>query len=366
MTESEQIAYNEQDKYCILLHNPVITLMTTRRLPRFSRRCFIAAGAVASMSALAAPSHALRGLPRVALIGCGVGGEELASALQSSDSPFQLVAVCDRDATRAKLFAARGGAESTTEWKSLLNRPDVDAVLLAVPDGLHAPMALAAMRAGKHVYVLPPFARSAEEARQLDAEAQTCDRVLHVAADPAEEQRWAHAGAMLEQTGEPLWIQAASAHGEFGTEGWLRERDASHGPAARQLFNMLYPIQHHLGLGTPERATALGGVFHGAREATPDQVLMTLRYGQGVTVVLSSAGAANERDDSPLLRGLLDSVDLPLAPAADGTLQDLARFADAIAGDRADAEKRLHAARVAQEAVCEAMEQWARWERTSV
>lgn len=339
--------------------------MSTCRLPRFTRRGFIAAGAAASLSALATPSHAWRGSLRAALIGCGAGGEDLARALQPTDAPFRLVAACDTVAARAEHIAVQTRAEAITDWARIIERPNVDGILLAVPDGLHAPIALAAMDAGKHVYVLPPFARSAEEARQLEAKAQACDRVLHVAADPAEEQRWAHAGSMLDQTGEPLWIQASSAHGEFGTEGWPRERGASHGPAARQLFNMLYPIQHHLGLRTPERATALGGVFHGAREATPDQVMMTLRYGEGATVVLSSAGAANERDDSPLLRGLLDSVDLPLAPAADGTLEDLVRFAEAIAGNRMLAGKRLHAARVAQEAVSDAMEHWARWERSN-
>jgi predicted dehydrogenase len=339
--------------------------MNTRTTPRFSRRGFIAAGAAASLTAFAAPSHALRDTTaRVALIGCGAGGRVLARALQSPAAPFRILAVCDNDATCAAHIAAGTGAEATSDWKSLVERSGLEAVLLAVPDGLHAPMALAAMAAGKHVYVLPPFARSAGEARQLEAQAQRCDRVLHVAADPAEEQRWAQAGTMLEQTGEPLWIQAASAHGEFGTEGWLRQREASHGPAARQLFNMLYPIQHHLGLDTPVRSTAMGGVFHGAPEATPDRVLMTLHYRAGATVVLSSASEAGDHHDNPMLRGRLAMRDLPLAPVADGTIHDLARFAKAIAGARADAAKRLHAARVAQEAVCDAMEQWARWERS--
>lgn len=339
--------------------------MSTRRLPRLTRRSFIAAGAAFGVSAMAAPSSASRGLLRVALIGCGAGGQELARTLQSPDAPFQLVTVCDSDARRAELVAERAGAVATTNWQPILDQPDVDAVLLAVPDGLHAPIARSAMTSGKHVYVLPPFARSAEEARKLETQARICDRVLHVASDPAEEERWARAGSLLDQTGEPLWTQAASAHGEFGTEGWIRDRESSHGPAARQLFNMLYPIQQHLGLGTPGRATALGGVFHGTPEATPDQVLMTLRYSQGATVVLSSACEASDRDGNPVLRGLLDSVDLPPTRPADGNLRDLGRFAEAIAGDRKIAEERLHAARVAQEAVCDAMEQWARWECTS-
>jgi predicted dehydrogenase len=337
--------------------------MNTHRLPRFSRRGFLATGAVASLTAMTLPPQAERGRPGVALIGCGAGGEELARVLQSPDAPFRLVVVCDSNANRAKRLAAGTGTDATSNWKSILERPDVDAVLIAVPDGLHAPIAAAAMAAQKHVYVLPPFARSAEEARQLETQARARDRVLHVAADPAEEQRWAHAGTLREQTGETLWIQAASAHGELRTDGWLRDRAMSHGPAARQLFNMLYPIQHHLGLGAPERATALGGIFLGAPGATPDQVLMTLRYGDA-TVVLSSAGATSARDDKPLLRGVLDAVALPQTPLAEDPLQDLVRFAEAVAGDRAEAKKRLEAARVAQEAVCDAMEQWARWERT--
>ena len=188
--------------------------MTEAHTARLSRRAFMATSAVAGLAATRAHDCVTPHL-RVGLIGRGTGGQQLLCALGAMSGKLELVTVADHD-----------GSESS--WQRLVERNDLDAVLIATPDHCHADMATAALRAGKHVYVLPPFARSSEDARQLETLALKSDRVLHVGMDAAEETRWASARRALEQTGTPLWIQAstprdvppADAHWQRQRLGW--------------------------------------------------------------------------------------------------------------------------------------------------
>lgn len=308
---------------------------------RFSRRAFIATSAAATLAATQTGSHALAHF-RAGLIGCGVGGRHiLESFAAGAMGPLPVIA-------------------TNRDWRALVQRRDLDAVFIATPDHLHAEMAAEALHAGKHVFVLPPFARTGEEAGQLTALAQRQDRVLHVGMATGESLRWETAKNALAQTGDPLWIQANTVREETPGDGrWQSDRTRSHGVAARQIFNMLYPLQHHLDLGTPERATALGGIFQGQPGTTPDRVLMTLRYGGGATVVLE---CADRPKGASLVRGLLDQIELPPISSDQSLANELKCFTAAIAGDREESTARLRAACIAQEAVSSAMDQWARWE----
>lgn len=319
-----------------------------------SRRAFMAAGAAATLAATQSVSHAQAPL-RSGLIGCGIGGTHLLKAMAASGGAV-LPVVC---ATRAGVPSPGVPVAMENDWRVLVNRTDLDAIFIATPDHLHAEMAAEALRAGKHVYVMPPFTRQGEEGRPLAALARKHDRVLHVGMEPSEQARWLAAENEIARTGAPLWIQAASAPADFMEDPcWQRSRSLSHGPAARQLFNMLYPLQYHLGLSAPERATALGGVFQGHPESTPDRLLMTLHYGGGATVVLE---CADKPQGTTHVRGLLGQIALPTPGGNNNLADDLRCFTAAIAGDRQSAQTRLRAACIAQETLCHAMEGWARW-----
>ena len=106
----------------------------------------------------------------------------------------QLVAVCDVDAWRletakAAIEAAYGkqkgsgvwrGCEAYIAFRDLLARRDIDAVMISTPDHWHAPMALAAMEAGKDVSLEKPITRSIAEGRRLADIAVARKRVFRV------------------------------------------------------------------------------------------------------------------------------------------------------------------------------------------
>ena len=105
---------------------------------------------------------------RYGLIGAGGVGHKRAAALQAG----QLVAVCDRDAVRAgALVAELEQGRVATGADEVFHAREIDAVIVATPHDALAPLALQAMRAGKHVLVEKPAARTATElAPLLEAE----------------------------------------------------------------------------------------------------------------------------------------------------------------------------------------------------
>jgi predicted dehydrogenase len=84
----------------------------------------------------------------------------------------RLAAICGRDRAAAEAAAARlGWAAAETDWRALIARDDVDLVDIAAPGDLHAPIAIAALEAGKHVLCEKPLANTLAEAEAMKAAA---------------------------------------------------------------------------------------------------------------------------------------------------------------------------------------------------
>lgn len=117
---------------------------------------------------------------RVAVCGAGYWGPNLIRNFAACQDT-ELVAVCDRDEARLeRALRNYPGVDAVRDFDELLGRDDVDAVAIATPVDTHAPMGLAALRAGKHVLVEKPLAGSVREAEQLVAAAKEAGRVLMV------------------------------------------------------------------------------------------------------------------------------------------------------------------------------------------
>ena len=106
---------------------------------------------------------------KYALIGCGGCGENkhLASYEKYPDD-IELAAVFDADGARAKEIAERHKVPKVcSRYEELLADPTIDIVSVATPNAWHAPITIAALRAGKHVHVEKPIAMNAREAQAI-------------------------------------------------------------------------------------------------------------------------------------------------------------------------------------------------------
>ena len=138
-----------------------------------TRRTFLRTTALAASAFVIAPRHVLGGpgqtppSEKLHLAGVGIGG--MGQNNLRACAAENIVALCDVDSTyAAKVFAAYPQATVYRDFRQLLDREkDLEAVIVATPDHTHAPIAMAAMRAGKHVYVQKPLTHSVFEARAL-------------------------------------------------------------------------------------------------------------------------------------------------------------------------------------------------------
>jgi predicted dehydrogenase len=105
----------------------------------------------------------------------GLNGRAYAhlSALKANRSAARISHVCDVDGNILRKFADRVQQEmeetpaTEKDFRRILEQKDVDAITIATPDHWHAPMAIAALQAGKHVYVEKPCSHNAAEGEML-------------------------------------------------------------------------------------------------------------------------------------------------------------------------------------------------------
>lgn len=117
---------------------------------------------------------------RCGVIGLGYWGPNILRNLSSTGSA-KTVAICDVNGARCAALARQFAVPRVTvDAKELLACPDIDAVFIATPVSTHYPLVLAALRAGKHVFVEKPLARSIKEAEHLVEEAERRDLRLMV------------------------------------------------------------------------------------------------------------------------------------------------------------------------------------------
>jgi len=102
---------------------------------------------------------------RVGVIGAGNMGADHANTLRRFVRGAEVVAVADVD--RARAAAAASGARAYTDAHALIDDPDVDAVVIASHDSVHAEQVVAAVRAGKAVLCEKPLAPTLAEGRQV-------------------------------------------------------------------------------------------------------------------------------------------------------------------------------------------------------
>ena len=105
-------------------------------------------------------------LLKVAVVGLrGVGRQHVKEIAASRRA--ELTAVCDVDGGLAGDTGREQGAATWTRFDDMLAGADLDAVVIATPHNLHAPMGMAALESGRHTFVEKPISNTVSEADRL-------------------------------------------------------------------------------------------------------------------------------------------------------------------------------------------------------
>ncbi len=310
-----------------------------------SRRSFLAWTAAAAPLAASRTARAssANDTVRIGLIGCGARGLELLERAKAHGGA--VTAVCDVFEPRRQRAEALAQARAHTDWRSVLDRKDLDAVIVATPDHWHAAMAVAAMESGKDVYCETPMAHTLEEAKAFRDAALRTRRVVQIGAERASHPQWAAAAELVRSgaVGTLVWSQGGYARPgaaetpaprenaiatpatldwqaflgssparEFDPHRfyhWRNYWDYSSGAATEALYDKLAALLIATGERMPERVSAAGGVYTRDGREAPDTFVMSAEYPGGHTIVLASS-MANDYGLPAVIRGERATLEL--------------------------------------------------------
>jgi len=157
---------------------------------------------------------------KVAIVGCGLIGQKRAKALAGA----RLVACADTQLARAEQLARdASGCTATADWRTVVERKDVDGVIVATPHNALAEIAGAAIGAGKHVLVEKPAAKNVAELRPLVALAERANVLVRVGFNHRYHRAFRQARQIVDAgtLGPLMFLRARYGHG--GRVGYERE-----------------------------------------------------------------------------------------------------------------------------------------------
>jgi len=221
---------------------------------------------------------------RLGIVGCGdIAFRSYLPAIQKLADQAELVATCDIDLARAKRAKEEYGAPSAfADAGDMLARAELDGVLVLTSMVPHGPLAIAALEAGKHVYVEKVMAVDLADADRMVKLAETGKRVLACAPSTILLSAYQELRKLVKagEIGHISLINALGAHfGPARWDGYTSDPTWFYQPGAGPLFDLaVYPVQilTHL-FGPVKRVSAFAGL------AVPE-VVMTAQNVRGQTV----------------------------------------------------------------------------------
>jgi predicted dehydrogenase len=155
-----------------------------------SRRNFLkksAASAAFAVGPAVLPSAGANNKINIAWIGVGTRGNYLMDMFYAKSSDLaSVVAVCDaykgyQERAKEKVKSKEGqDLKIYVDYRELLSRPEIDAVVIATPEHLHYHMALAAIQAKKNIYLEKPLAHTIEQGAEIVKAGEASDKVIQV------------------------------------------------------------------------------------------------------------------------------------------------------------------------------------------
>jgi predicted dehydrogenase len=309
-----------------------------------SRREFIGRSVVGAAAAgglgWGAPAIARAASPgetvTVGVIGAGIRGQELMNAALKVGC--NVAVVCDLyDGHFRRAQEIQANTPTTREYREVLDRKDLDAVFVATSDHWHAPIAIAAMRAGKDVYCEKPMTHTIPEAVRMAEVSKQTQRLVQVGSQSLSMPSTQKAKELVAsgEIGNVYMVQASifrpSAVGAWRypvppdatpeTVDWVRFQgnakprpfdptrffqfrnwwDYGTGIAGDEYVHLLSRVHYVLGVQFPQTAVANGGIYKwtGDRDV-PDIHNTFYDYGKFQAVVL--ANLASNWDPGEIVR----------------------------------------------------------------
>ncbi len=284
------------------------------KVQRVKRREVLGTSAAMGLGALAAPAVFGRpGVlganekPNMGIIGSGGRGRNVLRKHKLFGADFS--AVCDiyQPNLYEGLKEAGGDAQSYSDYRRVLDRKDIDAVLIATPEHWHGKMLIDAVAAGKDAYCEKPMSHSIEEGVRMIRAVRETDRIVQIGMQRRSSPTVHEAKELLKECGKVYQVKAywnwqwagpldgSPIEGDVDWKAfigpapwhapdprrfryWRYFWDYSGGNCTDQGTHLMDVIQWFMGSGAPRAATCYGSVYEMTGAETPDIFTAVYEY----------------------------------------------------------------------------------------
>lgn len=221
------------------------------------------------------------------IIGCGAISEKHGQAMSQVEGA-RLVAVADVVEERARAFASKYLSKPDKiylDYRRMLEDPDVDAVIVATPSGLHAKMGLDVLDAGKHALIEKPLALNSQDAQCLIDKAQAVKKCLGTVHPnryyPTSQMiykaiREGRLGKLSHGVATVRWNRSAAYYNEAP---WRKTREMDGGILFNQAWHAFDMLLWYMGSPVVEVHGMTATRFHDVE--TEDVAIVNLRFENG-------------------------------------------------------------------------------------
>jgi len=270
---------------------------------------------------------------RIGMIGAGERGAYHARRLARNDKT-DVVSICDVYRKRAEEARRESNPQAgiVQDYRRVLDRKDIDAVVVSISDHWHTPVLIDAVNAGKDVYLEKPMTYRMEEGREIVSAVKRTGRVVQVGAQQKSGPHFLEAKERFFDSGligkvslvRTYWIGnrgffrhppndftydpealdwnlflGRAPKRPFDAQryfGWTMFQDYSTGQPGGVFTHTIDTTHMMLGLSAPSAVVALGGIFEFPQDRdTPDTISILAEYPQKITLT-ADATQSSPRD----------------------------------------------------------------------
>ena len=227
---------------------------------------------------------------RIAVIGAGYIADYHARGLQALAN-VEIAIVVDTQAEAAEKFAAKYSIKEVgSDAISLVQRDDIDAVVLGVPNKYHAPYAIEFLKNGMDVFLEKPMAMNSGEGKEIMAMANSTKQLVMVGHMWRFDEEVNHIKKVIDsgKLGKIIKTKGYGIHENWGPSGWFTQKELAGGGALADMgVHAIDTVRYILGDPKPLTVYAQIGTHYGNYDVDDSGIIM-INWENGTTSIIES------------------------------------------------------------------------------
>ncbi|MEA3476876.1 MAG: Gfo/Idh/MocA family oxidoreductase [Bacteroidota bacterium] len=227
---------------------------------------------------------------KIAIIGCGYIADYHARGLQAQAN-VEIAMAVDTQLEAAKKFAASYNIkEVESDAMSILDRDDIDAVVLGIPNKYHAPYALEFLKNGKDVFLEKPMAMNSTEGKEVMEVANANKQLVMVGHMWRFDTEVEHIRKVVSsgKLGKIIKTKGYGIHENWGPSGWFTQKELAGGGALADMgVHAIDTVRYILGDPKPVSVYAQIGTHYGDYDVD-DSGIIIISWDNGTTSIIES------------------------------------------------------------------------------